>query len=72
MKERSDITESDLARSDLTNEEKKFARVLLNLPAAGGGNSATRSWFYALGDEKRTKLSESVTKKISKMLRADD
>jgi len=65
----SDITESVLVKSGLfTEEELKFARVILNLKSAGGENSSTRKWFRSLGARKNERLNLAVNKKISQIL----
>ncbi|KPJ54629.1 hypothetical protein AMJ47_03995 [Parcubacteria bacterium DG_72] len=73
MKRRNDITEKDLAKSKLfTDEEMRFARVILGLPSAGQENSATRKWFKGLGGgAKYGRLFKSVNEKINK-IRAGD
>jgi len=59
------VTEQMIAKTDLTNEEKKIIRFLYDLPSAG---DKTEKWINNLGQKKYDSLRASAEEKLSNIV----
>lgn len=64
----SEITEKFLAKANLTDQEKKVARVEFKLETAG---KRTKYWVEHLSERKHSKILANAQSKIYKALKAE-